>query len=278
MKQVIYIDVLIAVNLFVNYFILIATSKILCLKRSTARTIVGECLGGIYSLYILLPDQGFLISSLIKFIMSTTIVLTAFKLNSLKIFLKTLVCFYSINFAFSGIMIALWCLYKPNGMQINNGITYFNISPIILIVSTLVAYIIFEISNRILEKNHPKKSNCCVKINFKQKNVILNGMIDTGNALREPFSGLPVIVTSQSNIANLTDIQTADWAENLSGVDLNFRMIPFKTVSGEGVMPAFKANSVIINNSAPKNSYVAICDEKILPDNVQVLVSPELID
>ena len=55
MKQVIYIDVLIIVNLFVNYFILLTTSKFLNLKLKLSRLILGEILGAIYSLYIFIP-------------------------------------------------------------------------------------------------------------------------------------------------------------------------------------------------------------------------------
>ena len=45
MKQVIYVDVLIIVNLFVNYFLLLTTSKFLNLKLKLSRLILGEILG-----------------------------------------------------------------------------------------------------------------------------------------------------------------------------------------------------------------------------------------
>ena len=65
MKEVIYIDVLIAVNLFINYFLIISTAKFLHLKTQKSRLILGEILGGIYSLYILLPPTNFFVSLII---------------------------------------------------------------------------------------------------------------------------------------------------------------------------------------------------------------------
>ena len=152
MKQVIYVDVLIIVNLFVNYFLLLTTSKFLNLKLKLSRFILGEILGSIYSLYIFIPEPNLFVSVLVKLFMSITMVAAAFEFNKIKQFLKIIVCFYAVNFAFSGTMFTLWCFLKPNGMIINNDIVYFNISPLTLIISTVVYYIIIEIINRVIEK------------------------------------------------------------------------------------------------------------------------------
>ena len=164
MKQVIYVDVLIAVNLFINYFLIVSTAKFLHLKIKKSRMIFGEILGGIYSLYILLPPTNFYVSLIVKFFMAASIIFAAFKFSGIKIFFKTFICFYLISFAFSGIMLALWCTFRPKGMAINNGVVYFSISPLILVVSTVATYIILKIVNRVIGKRSFIKSTCEVKI------------------------------------------------------------------------------------------------------------------
>ncbi len=282
MKEVIYVDVLIAVNLFINYFLIISTAKFLHLKTQKTRMIFGEILGGIYSLYILLPPTNFIVSTVIKLFMATSIIFAAFKFSTIKTFFKTLVCFYAINFAFSGIMLALWCTFRPHGMAVNNGVVYFGISPIILIVSTVATYTILKIINRIVGKRSFGKSTCEVKILGEDSKTVLTALIDTGNSLVEPFSGLPVIVVKTENLKNILpkeilSTESIDSIDKTAFLNSKIRMIPFKTISGEGLLPAFKPKSVIINGGAPKEAYVAVCSGNILGENCSAIINSDLI-
>lgn len=282
MKQVIYVDILVAINLFINYLLIMATSKFLSLKLSKWRMVFGEILGGIYSLYILLPPVGLALSLLIKFVMSATIVVSTFKIPNIMAFAKILTCFYIINFVFTGMMLALWCVYKPNGMAVNNGTVYFSISPTVLFVSGFITYILLKAINRIIGKRTFTKSTCEIKIFHENKISILNAMIDTGNSLTEPFSGLPVIVVEKESVQNIfsveilsSEIQTCQKSDILKS---RFRMIPYKTISGEGLLPAFKPEKITINDGMPKQAYIAICSKSDLPENFSAIVNSELID
>lgn len=283
MKQIIYIDILIGVNLIINYFLLLTTSKFLCLKIKRFRLILGELLSSVYSLYILLPDAPFLTSLIIKLFMAFTIVITVFGFKNIKIFCKTLVCFYFVSFSFSGIMFALWYVFKPKGMAINNGIVYFNISPLMLISSTVIAYFILEFISRIVEKKEIGNLIFDVHINLGSKSVKLKAKVDTCNSLTEPFSNLPVIVVSEHAIKeilpdkfpkSITEYNNNSLNKNL-GIKLRF--IPFKTVSGEGILPAFKPDFITINGPK-KQAYIAICEEHILSSELPALINPILID
>lgn len=280
MKQVIYVDVLIIVNLFVNYFLLLTTSKFLNLKLKLSRLILGEILGAIYSLYIFIPEPNLFVSVLVKLFMSIIMVAAAFEFNKIKQFLKIIVCFYAVNFAFSGTMFALWCAFKPNGMIINNDIVYFNISPITLIVSTVISYIIIEIVNRVIEKKQLKNSSLEIGIKFKDKYIVLNAKIDTGNLLKEPFSNLPVIVVKKSEINLLIpEFNIFENIENQNEIKkLKIRIIPFKTVSGTGILPAFKPEYVVLKGNLKKQAYVAVCSDEYFSEGISCLVNPEILD
>lgn len=280
MKQVIYIDVLIIVNLFVNYFILLTTSKFLNLKLKLSRLILGEILGAIYSLYIFIPEPNIFISILIKLFMSIIMVAVSFEFRKIKQFLKIIVCFYAVNFAFSGIMFTLWCVFKPSGMIMNNDIVYFNISPLTLIISTVVSYIIIEIINRVIEKKQLKSSKYEIGIKFKDKYIVLNAKIDTGNLLKEPFSNLPVIVVKKSEINLLIpEFNIFESIENQNEIKkLKIRMIPFKTVSGTGILPAFKPEYVVLKGNLKKQAYIAVCSDEYFLEDISCLANPEILD
>lgn len=286
MKQTIYIDILIAVNLFINYILLLLTAKFLSLKWKSIRLVFGEILSGIYSLYILFPETNLFLSILVKLIMSITIVWCVFGFKSLKSFIKITLCFYAINFLFSGMMLGLWILFRPSSMEMNNGVVYFNISPLVLIASTIVSYFIIEIFYRIIGKNHIKNSFYEIKINIEDSPVKLKAKVDTGNILREPFSNLPVIIVRKSTAEKIIPPKLLGLLDNyyqntnnISSYEVKYpiRMVPFKTVAGSGVFPAFKPKNIINPEGILKKAYIAICPDGTLSEEIGALINPELI-
>ena len=286
MKQVIYVDVLICVNLFINYFILLSVVKILNLTLKRFRLILASSLGAIYSLIIFLPQLNFFLSLLIKLLMSISIILLAFGLLKIHSLLKITAYFYTINFIFAGIIFFVWYFISSNGIFIKNGMIYFNISPLFLIASTLITYFLMKLFNILIGQKEVPLNFCTISIIYKGQQVTLKAKIDTGNTLREPFSNTPVVVTNYDVVKdilknesyqkffktfNLSDSKTA----------LKIRMVPFKTIMGEGLLPAFKADKIIINYKKhifEKNAFIAICKENILENSFSALINPELLN
>ena len=288
MYQTIYIDILICVNLFINYFTLRATSKFLYIKSNKIKMILAALLGAIYSLYILLPFKNIFSSMTVKFLMSVTIILVAFGLQNKKNLIKCIVCFYSINFAFSGCILALWFIFRPDGLVVNNGMVYFNISPLVLIILTVLSYTLINIINKFIGKQENTSLYKKIHISIANQKIILNAKIDTGNNLKEPFSNLPVIVVNKGKIDSIIpkDIQllTAQDIlnpEKIKNTSIKLRVVPFRTISSEGILPAFKPDYIIIydnnNNEIKKEVYIAICKEGILDPKYDALINPEIL-
>ena len=77
-KQTIYIDVLLAVNIFINYFLLLAAAKFLAVRRIRLRILAASILGAAYSLTMLLPSIPMVLALLMKLAMSASLVFVAF--------------------------------------------------------------------------------------------------------------------------------------------------------------------------------------------------------
>lgn len=264
------------------------TKKFLSLSWKTKRAIIAEILSGIYSLYILLPEINFFISLIIKLFMAASIIFCIFGFKSIRFFIKTSLCFFFVNFVFSGVMLALWLTFKPPGMEISNGVVYFNISPLVLVFSTIISYFIIEIINRILSTNNTRDSFCTIKIDFGEKTEKLKAKIDTGNLLREPFSNLPVIIIRKSIALKIVPKNILDSMNTYSNLKDNtytlnntlytIRMVPFSTVLGEGALPAFKPKKIITSSEIFKEAYVAICPDNTLSEEIGALINPEIIN
>lgn len=293
MKQTIYVDVLISVNLFINYFLLLSVARILNLKPIRKRLILSSFVGAIYSLIILLPPINGIISLFIKLIMSASIVFFAFKWVNVRLFFKIITTFYGINFLFGGIIFCLWYFFMPNVIFMNNNMIYLNLSPLFLVTATFFSYLVIRLMNRITGRQDNLNLDCDMLIKFNEKSVILKAKVDTGNTLREPFSGLPVVVARYKFIENIVPepikeyfcVLDASGSSEKISYDVqklkNFRLIPYKTISGTGLLPAFKPTYIEIllkTQNVKKEAYVAVCSEKIFNDEFQALINFELIE
>lgn len=271
LRQTIYVDVLICINLFINYFLLLATARFFKLGLRRKRILLAALIGSIYSLYILIPKVPLILSFIVKIIMSVTIILCAFGWTSLKMLLKETFCFYSINFAFCGTMFAIWYFVSPNNIAIKNGITYINISPVSLVVTTFIAYVVNRLFQKITGREMPDDLFCDVIIEKDGNMEKVTAKIDTGNDLKEPFSQLPVLVVEKKYIEKI--IPTKLNQKN------KFRLVPFNAVSGYGLLEAFKPDKAIVfnkKNHFEKDLYVAICDNGILPSEFSALANVEI--
>ena len=288
-NRIIYIDVLICINIIINYFVLLAVIKFLNLNIKRIRIILASFVGSFYSLLILLPTINFFLSLCLKLIMSVTIIILAFGFLNLRLMLKATSTFYLINFLFAGIIFFIWYFLSPKGIFIKNGMIYFNISPIFFIISTLITYSIMQLFNKLIGQKEISQNFCKLEIEQNGQKVQLSGKIDTGNSLREPFSNIPVIVVDYTQIEKIIpqEINSYFFKDNTkndssnSSISLKIRLIPFKTISGAGLLPAFKPDKIsIIQNkqSFKKEAFLAVANGKIIGENFSALVSPELID
>lgn len=282
-------------NIFINYFLLLSVSKILNLTLIRKKLILSAFVGAIYSLIILLPPVNWALSLLIKLAMSASIVILAFKWISLKLFLKTFLTFYGVNFLFGGIIFFIWYFVTPNGIFINNDMIYLNLSPIFLVLATFVSYLAIRLIHKTVGRQDILvQTNCDVLIEFEEKSVILKAKVDTGNTLKEPFSGLPVIVAQCKFVEAILPARLKEYlcvsnansaAKDMQSFEVprftDFRLIPFKTISGNGLLPAFKATRIKVlskTQNISKDAYVAICSEKIFNNEYQALINSELIE
>lgn len=110
-KTKIYVDVLVVINIFINYFLLSAASLIVRLKPKRIRLAAGAFAGGAYSLVIFLPNIPNILSVFMNFCMSVLLVLIAFAPKKITVFIKEFAAFFAVNFIFAGLMLAVWLVF-----------------------------------------------------------------------------------------------------------------------------------------------------------------------
>lgn len=265
--QIIYIDTLICVNLFIDYILLCITKKILHINAKMYRILLGAVTGAISTLTAFLPFHSVFLSALYKIGTTTLIIIISFGKGTFRKTIVRLMTFLGFSMILSTSVVLINDLWSTKKVIIYNDALYFDISPVALLITTAIVYIILSLYNK-LSSVH--KLRCEVhKITLstdKVKRLTFETAIDTGCNLKEPFSGLPVILTEE---------------DVLSGIDISeekMRVIPYRTAAGSAIIQGFKPNYIDIDGKVIRNGcYIGICKDK-LNGEIKSIMGTELLE
>lgn len=200
----IYLDVILLENICMNYIILFATGIIVKTKMSQLRIIISSLLGGIYAILSFAPILHIYTNILFKILISIIMIYIAFNPKNVKKLLKQLVFFYLVSFAFGGCAFCLLYFIKPQDIFIRNGYLTGTYPIKIALLGGIVGFVIVNIAFKLVKGRISKKDMFCdVEIFFKEKSVKIKAMIDTGNLLKDPISGMPVTVVEKSKLEDI---------------------------------------------------------------------------
>ena len=97
---------------------------------------------------------------------------------------------------------------------------------------------------------------CDIKIKYREKEVIVKALVDSGNLLKDPISKLPVIIVEKKKLIGIVDefilenidnILNGKWLEeeNSSDIKHSFVLIPFRSLGNEhGLLIGFKPDTI----------------------------------
>ena len=257
--RTVYVDVLIVVNIFIDFMLLYAAAKALQLRVKLLRLVLGGLLGGVFSLAALLPPLPWALNLLTDSICAAALVLTAYGKTDIKSFLRRTAVFFGISFFFCGIMLFICTMFRPKGIEVYNDVVYFNISPVLLILFTLVCYYLLRLYRFLTNKTNGK-TVCTVKLTVGGSQAEFRAIVDTGCDVREPFSGAYVIIAERELVPLPTDLF------------FHKRIIPFSSLGGEGILEGFRTDRLQIDGKELSNRiYIGLCDG-VLKGEVKALV------
>lgn len=217
----IYIDELIILNFIIDFLILKTTSSILKLNTKTSRLIISSIAGEISLLYLFINFNNIELT-LFKLLIGVIMNLISFGYINLKDFIKNLLYFYMFSFFLGGTLYYL---------KIESLVKYKYYLLLIPIIMNILKKLTYNLKN-IIRLRHK------VTIYLKNGNVLyLNGYMDTGNTLVEPYTNKNVIIINK-------DIKE------------KFFLVPFKTIENSSLLKCFKPKKVYIDGIGERNDIV----------------------
>ena len=284
----VYIDVLFLVNVIINYFLLLITSVFSKAPRNRGRVLLASIFGALYCVFTFVSEFVFLQSAVLKILSTIAMSLIAFKYISPSHFFRNTLVLFFVGFLFGGIIYGIYFLTNPSFMTIKNATIYIHVSPILLIICSVICYLFILLFNYIL-KPQAGLDLCrySVTITYRDKKVSASGFLDTGNNLTDIFTDYPVVLCNYETVKALFDsTETACFKDSVPSWSSprpikNFRVVPASTVSGSTLLPAFKPNGIMLETNDKKFTtervLIAVFNSKNYNSPHEIILNPELL-
>lgn len=227
MTVYIYADIIIAVSCIVNIPVLWSSARLYGLKFSLIKAFVASVLCGVSALIAIYFKFNFLQMFLLYSATWITVVFIAFGKNKLPTVLRIAFMLLWHSAVISGVCnIVNITVNKDIRQYISIGCVVFGTA--IFCVAVRMKKSAYAIGTELLKINA-----CKLRINLNGNEYILKAIVDSGNMLVEPISQCPIIVVGEQN-------------ENLNNAVKNCpnkRLVPFSTISGDGVIECVKCEA-----------------------------------
>ena len=255
----VYLDLILLLNFIIDFLILLTVSIILKRNAKIKRILLASFIGTI-SILVLFFEMSSILLFIFKLILASVLILISFDFVDIKYFLNNLLYFYTNSILLGGFLYylnielsyeKLGLVFIDNNIKLNFLVAVI-FSPIILyIYSSQLKKLKLLYSNR-------KK----VQVYLDDDKVIeLNGYVDSGNTLVEPYGGKYVIIAYNKKIDNYSKFN-------------NYILVPYKTLNHEGIIKCIVPKCVYIDGIGLKyNVVVGISKSKIKMDGIDCLLN-----
>ena len=254
----IYLDLILILNFFLDFILLVATGIILKRNINIKYVTLSAFIGSLSTL-ILFFDINSITLFFIKVILSIIMIALAYPKNNLKYYLYNIMTFYFVSIFLGG------CLYmlNINLSYEHHGLIFFHkglgINFFLLIVLGPVIIYLYIKNARLIKNKYNNYYLTSIKINNQE--VKGTGYIDSGNTLT--FKGKPVILIDQRKVIFLNE---------------GYRIIPYKVVNKIMMLKIYKCDDVVIENKHFKNIYLGISNDDLNIDGVDILLNNKLME
>lgn len=246
--MIIYADMLFIENLAGAYALLYILGKVIHLKMCYPKMFFGACVGAFAALIQFIYGVKLHIFGMIAMYFISYGVKNRGTLRNLAVFFAI--------FIMSEFTAERICSLYGFGI-IKNGTAYFYADIKTFFTALAVSY---ALTFSVMKISRRKKKKQLHRLNIvkNKKSVEVTAIFDSGNLLKEPISGMNVIVADEFAVKKLLSDDV-----KIDGI----RLVPYKTISGQGIMKAFLADEVTIDNCETKRFYIGMSPVKLSSEN-----------
>lgn len=268
--RVIYIDIVLATNFIINYFLLLATAKICAIAARRRRIALAASIGSAYAALAVLPGFEWASHTALKLVLGAVMLISAFGIPSeRRKFARSALVFFAVSAAAAGAVTAATLLggsTMPNPVNLR---------------LLLAAFAVFSVAATLVFRRaaRPNVATVTLRIRLNGREITLRALLDSGNSLADPITGDRVCIVHVSDIlplfapASRTILARAatlgpEGLTLLHGarIGASFRLIPFNSVGGAGTLVAFRPDYISLDDT-PRRDMIVALSPHALADN-----------
>ena len=265
---VVYIDKVFVLNTVVDYLLLLTTAALAGTPLRRVRFALFAASGGLYAVGACLFPL--LSQPLIRVLFGGVIALLTFLREPRS--WRLAVLFFLLSGALAGLMLALGlAIGTPTGIM--QRIYYADLSWGVLIGSSVVFYVLLHLLFR-QGARYGGGDTVDITISIRGRSCRVRALRDSGNTLRDPIRGQPVLVVETVAMASLwedgiSEILSSNCSvegkmAQLSEKELHFTLMPYKSVGGNtGLLLAVRSDFLRIGKRTVPRALVALTDTSI---------------
>lgn len=196
----IYLDILFLINFFFDFLLLLVVSILLKRNIKFRRLLLGGFMGGL-SIFILFIKVNSIQLFTIKFLISCIMIIVTFSFKNIHYTLKNISYLYLVSIILGGALyfINVQFSYKQEGLVFyHNGLSP-NLIVMLILSPFILGYYIYQ--HKALKQSY----SLHYKVDVYLKNhteLKLNGFLDTGNQLYDPYLHRPIIILNKGILKN----------------------------------------------------------------------------
>ncbi len=242
METVLYADILFLVNFAMDFISLSASASLGAKSKKPLRISIAAALGAIYAIAATVSGVGGTLQYILAAAVGASMCAVSFGFGGIFPFLRQCIIFWGCGALLGGIMTAVLSMG-------NIAFTYSNL-PVIAIAACVVLFFIIK---ALRERAGCKSLK--LKVSLGNKTTVFDALCDSGNMLRDPFTGAPVVIVSHTALYPLLPRETvsamldAD-AGSLEQLPDKIRLIPRSGADGSSLLCAFCPDSVTVTSGA----------------------------
>lgn len=246
-----YIDLVMGLNFLVDYLLLMGTNALAGFPLTPGRTAAAAAVGGIYGGVCLLPGFSFLGNLFWRMVILTMMAVLAFGWKHSAI--RRGILFIFLSMALGGIALTM-------GKGGSGGL----VAAAAVVMLLCIAGFRGKAGGRRFTR---------VQVKLGERQQILTALYDTGNDLKDPVTGKPVLVVGADIAAALLGLTPRQLNEPLLTMTQvpGLRLIPYSSVGQPtGILLGMKMDEVRIDGKE-RDIIVAFAPQKLGNDGYQAL-------
>lgn len=260
-KMKVYVDLVYALNYYLDFLLLLTTSIVLKRNTSLKRIALGAFLGSTSIVFLFWSVSSWFLF-FYKIIIAIFMVIVSFRYEDLKFTFNNFIYFYMISMILGGFLYYLNVEFSYNPVGLLFVKHNLNINAIFLILISPVILFVYAKQSKKMKSQYNLSYQVKIVLKNKQE-YILNGFLDTGNKLIDPITNKPIILLEKGIV---------DEEEN------TFYYVPFHSLNNQNLLKCLRPEYVEIENKKFNNYLIGISDKKFNFEGIKCILNNRLME